>query len=87
MEYDNDIIIENDIVKAISFNEGVYVTKPVLVDAENLFGNRSSKKTNFKIKTEAQETHELCWQNYLVKVIKSSNVSVPEIIQLTKLQR
>ena len=32
------------------------------------------------------ERHESCWRKDLAEVTKSSNVSVPEIIQLTKLQ-
>ena len=44
VEDDNDILIEDDIMKAISFNMGLYGTTAVLVDASNLFGNRALKK-------------------------------------------
>ena len=40
----NDILIEDDIVKAISFNGGISGTTDVLVDAANLFGKRALKK-------------------------------------------
>ena len=86
MEDDHDIIIEDDIVKAISFNGGISGTTDVLVDAGNIFGKRALKKNKFKIITGAQETHELCWRIYLVEVTKSSNISVPETIPVTKLQ-
>ena len=87
MEDDNDILIEDYIVKAILFNRGVPVTTAVLVVVVNIFGKRSLKKINFRIKTGAQETHEVCWRKDLLEVTKSSSVSVKEIIQLTKLQR
>ena len=74
-------------MKAISFNVGISGTTYVLVDEANLFGKRSLKKINFKIKTISRETHEVCWRKYLVEVTNLSNVSVPEIIKLTKLQR
>ena len=60
MEDDNDIFIEDDIVKAISFNGGFSGTTAGLVDAAALFGKRAFKKINFKIKTGSRETHELC---------------------------
>ena len=46
MEDDNDILIEDDIVKAISFNGGISGTTSVLVDYIDLFGKRSLKKKN-----------------------------------------
>ena len=47
----------------------------------------SSRKNIFKIRTGSQETHALYWRKYLAEVTKSSNVSVPEIIPLTKIQK
>ena len=44
MEDDNDILIENDIMKGISFNRGISSTTAVLVDAANIFGKRALKK-------------------------------------------
>ena len=87
MEDGNEILTEDDIVKAISFNGGIYGTTAVLVDVENLFGKTTWKKNRSKIITVARETHELFWQKYLVEVAKSSTVSFPEIIPLTKLQK
>ena len=46
MEGDNDILIEDDIVKAISFNGGISVITDVLVDASNIFGKRVLQKKN-----------------------------------------
>ena len=60
MEDDNDKIFEDDIMKAVIFNGGIYGTTAVLVDAESIFGKRYLKKTNFKIITRAQETHGVC---------------------------
>ena len=87
MEDDNQILFEDDIVKTIGFNGGIYDTNDVLVDGANLFGKIALKKKKPKIRTVAQETHELCWRKYLVEVTKSSNANVPEIISLTKLQK
>ena len=44
MEDDNEILIEDDIVKAMSFNGGISGTTSVLVDAANLFGDRALKE-------------------------------------------
>ena len=41
---DNDILIEDDIVKAISFNGGISGNVDVLVDAANIFVKRDLKK-------------------------------------------
>ena len=46
VKYDNKILIEDDIVKAISFHGVISGTTTVLVDAENLFGKRALNKTN-----------------------------------------
>ena len=86
VKYDNDIIIKYDIMKAVIFNEVISGTTAVFVDVVNIFGKRALNKTNFKIKTGARETHELCWRKDSVEVTKSTNVSVPEIIPLTKFQ-
>ena len=60
MEDDNDILIEDDIVKTISFNGFIYGATSFLVGAENLFGKRALKIINFEIRTISWETHELC---------------------------
>ena len=73
-------------MRAISFNGGIYGITAVFVDAANIFGKRALNKT-IKIRTGAQVTHELCCLKDLVKVTKSSNVSVPEIIPPNKLQK
>ena len=41
MEDDNDIIIEDDIVKDISFNHGISDTPADLVGAAAIFGKRA----------------------------------------------
>ena len=87
VEDENDKQIDYDIVKALGFNVGISGTTAVLVDADNIFGKRSSEKINFKIRTGARETHEVCWRKDLEEVTKSSNASIIEIIPLVKLQR
>ena len=87
VEDDKEILIEYDVLKDIIFNEGISSTTDILVDLVSLFVKISLKINKFKIRTGARETHELCWRKYLVEVIKSSNVSAPENIQQTKLQR
>ena len=62
-------------MKAISINEIISGTTAVLVDATNLFDKRALKKINFKIKTGARETNEVCWRKDLAELTKSSNVS------------
>ena len=57
VEYGNDILVEDDIVKAVSFNWVISGTAAVLVDKDNLFVNRTLKKNIFKIRTGAWETH------------------------------
>ena len=52
MEDDNEIIIEDDIVKNTRFNGGIYGTTSVLVYAENIFGKRAVKKKNQKLELE-----------------------------------
>ena len=52
MEDGNDILVEDDIVKAVSFNWVIYGTTDVLVDKENLFFNRALKKTSSKLELE-----------------------------------
>ena len=74
-------------MKAVSYNGDISCTTAVLVDVENLFSKRAMKKNKFKIRTGSRETHNLCWQKDSVEITKSSNVSVPEIIPLDKLQK
>ena len=59
MEDENYILIEDDIVKAISFKGVISGTTAVLVDVANHFGKISLKKNRFKIRTGSRETHEL----------------------------
>ena len=44
VEDQNEILIEYDIVKSISFNGGISGRNAVLVDVENIFGNISFNK-------------------------------------------
>ena len=55
LEDDNDILIEYDIVMAISFNGIISGTTAVLVDAKNIFRRRALKKHKFKIRTGARK--------------------------------
>ena len=51
VEYDNYIRIEDDILKAVSFNGVISGTTAVIVDAASLFGKIVLKKIYFEIKT------------------------------------
>ena len=84
MEDNNDILIEDGIMKSIRFNGGIYVANSVLVDVEALFVKISLNKINFNIKTGERETHEVCWREDFVQVTKSSNISDPEFVHQTK---
>ena len=55
VEDDNYILIKDVIVKAVSFNGGIYGTTAVLVDAANIFGKIPLNKNKFKIITGARE--------------------------------
>ena len=74
---DNDILIEDDIVKAIYINGCVSVITAVLVDIAGFFRKITLNKINFKIKTRSGETHEVCWGEDFLQVKKSSTVSDP----------
>ena len=65
VEDKNDILIEDGIINSISFNGDISGTTYVIVNAADMFGNRA-----FKIKTGTQETHEDCWMEDYVHVIK-----------------
>ena len=58
----NDILVEDDIVKDISFNGGISGTTSVLDYAENIYGSRAFKKINYKIRPGERETHEGRWK-------------------------
>ena len=69
MEDYNDILIEDDVVKFISFNGGIYGTNAVIVDAAIIFVNIAFK--NIIIRTGARETYELLWQKDSVELKNS----------------
>ena len=50
VEDDNDILIKDDILKAIIFNGDISGTTAILVDLTNLFGYIALNKINFKSK-------------------------------------
>ena len=52
---DNDILVEDDIMKAISFNGGISGTTAVLFDAVDIFGEIALNLKNFKIRTGSRE--------------------------------
>ena len=60
MEDENDILIEDDILKAKFFNDGINGNTTVLADEATFYGKRYLNKINFKIKTGAWDTHEVC---------------------------
>ena len=68
MEDENDITIVDDIMKVIILNGVISGTTAVLVDASSLFGKRALNKINFKIRTVARETHEVCWRKDSLEV-------------------
>ena len=82
MEDDNNIIIEDDIVKAIIFYGGISGTTSVLVDAENHFGKRSFKENQFqnqkwsKVNICSMLAEILGWSNKVIKCECSKNYSI-----------
>ena len=80
VEDDNNILTEEDIVKAISFRGGIAGTTAVLVDATSI-GHEKAINEKFKVvKTGSRSTHEIRWLNDRVKVIESSGISKEEEI-------
>ena len=71
MEDENAILIEDDILKFIRFNGGIYGTNAVIVGADYFFVNKAFKKTSLKINTGARENHEVCWLEDSVQIKKS----------------
>ena len=58
-------------MKPVSFNGGNSGNNDVIVDGANIFGNRSLYKENFRIKSWARETNEVCCGKGPVDVTKS----------------
>jgi hypothetical protein len=84
VEDGNDIDVEEDIFKALSYNGGVAGTTAVLLDASNLEGPVLSR--TFKVKTGSRATHEIKFiNNDSVEIITSSGVTKPEVIGHAKL--
>lgn len=73
IEDGNDILIEGDIFKALCFNGGLAGTTVVWLNADALCSTKTLKK-KFKAETGSRETHELCFSEKDVRVIKSSGV-------------
>ena len=76
IEGDNDILIEDDIVKAMKFNGGIAGTTVVLVDATSLGNKKAINKKLNVFKTGSRSTHEICWLDDRVQVIESSGISI-----------
>lgn len=86
VEDGNDVVLEEDIVKAMSFRGGVAGMSAILLNLENLPKAAISKK--FKSNSiGARATHEIRWQSELVEIYESSSISKPEIIRMSKLSR
>jgi hypothetical protein len=73
VEDGNDILIEEDIFNALSFNGGLAGTTVVWLNAAALCSTKTLKK-KFKAETGSRETHELCFSEKDMRVIKSSGV-------------
>jgi len=86
IEGGNDILTEDDIFNALTYNYGIYGSTAVLLDASNLIGPVFDNKETFKVKgMGSRETHEISWLHNCVHVIASSNITEPVIVKNTTL--
>ena len=80
LEDGNDICTEKDIVKALSFRDGIAGSTAILVDAKELTGPIVNKHFYCK-DVKIRETHEIVWKDDKVLVNASSNVTEPYSIE------
>jgi hypothetical protein len=86
IEDGNDIMLEEQILDAISFCGGVAGTTGVLINCEKLNGSAITKK--FKsTKIGSRSTHELCWYENKIEIYESSGITVPEQLMAEKLKK
>ena len=86
VEDGNDIDMEEDIFKALSYHHGIAGTTVVLVDGSRLKGPSLETKYNCD-KMGSRETHELRWDWNQAMLIKSSGVTEPITVTSKKLMK
>lgn len=85
VEDGNDIDLEEDIFKAMSYHGEVARTTVVLLDARKLKGPVLSR--SFKAKTGSCAMHESQFASMQVAIFTSSGITKPETINKTKLDK
>ena len=86
VEDGNDIDLEDDIFKALSYQGGLAGTTVVLFDGRQLSG-KALKKT-FNCNTiGSRETHEIRWISDKAEIIKSSGITDPITVPIGRLEK
>lgn len=84
VEDGNNILIEEDILDALEFNDGVAGTTGILLDCSKLTGDAISKKFKSK-KVQSRATHEIRWHDNKAEIYESSGITEPEIVSSSTL--
>lgn len=84
VEDGNNILIEEDILEALAFDDGVAGTTGILLDCSKLTGEAISKKFKSK-KVKSHATHEIRWYENKAEIYESSDITQPEIVSSRQL--
>ena len=82
----NNIVLEEHILKALSFNGGLAGTSAILVNCSDLEGPCVTKKFRSK-KVKSRATHEIEWFEDKVHITENSGITQPEVVLRTKLEK
>ena len=82
----NDILNEDDVYEALTFEGGIAGSMVILFDGANLKGPVLQNGKEFKAsKTGVRETHEVNWMNETPRVYTISDVTPPEVVTRRKI--
>ena len=79
MEDGNDIVLEEHILRELSFRGGIAGTTGVLVDCDKLNGPSVTKKFKSRI-IGTRSTHEIRWYEDKIDIYESSEITDAEVI-------
>ena len=86
VEDGNDIVIEDHILDALSFQGGIAGTSALPYDCSPLPETTLDRKYKFT-KVRSRATHEIVWNNDKVLLYEASSISDPEMIKQRMLDR
>ena len=79
VEDGNDIVLEDDILEALSFRDGIAGTAVLLYNCSNLPSKTLEKKYK-SAKVSSRATHEINWYEDKLCINESSEVTAPEVV-------